>query len=131
MALPRMPRSSLKLPSSCDGAINPHCRYPSGILTPKIGEPSPSAMPAVNGAGAMHAITAAANSKIRLRFIDRAFVRSRRKIPERNSARVSAPGPKRSFGGELALRAGADLALEEIADQRDDLIGLVLEHEVT
>src|SRR5271157_28821 len=40
ISLPRMPRSSLKAPASCDGAIISHLRYPAGILTPKIGDAS-------------------------------------------------------------------------------------------
>jgi hypothetical protein len=33
-----MARSSLKEPVWWDGAIISHCRYPTGMVTPKIGE---------------------------------------------------------------------------------------------
>ena len=37
-SLPRMARSSSKGSPTWDGAISCHCRYPSGIVTPKIGD---------------------------------------------------------------------------------------------
>jgi hypothetical protein len=71
IAFPRMARSSLRGSGSRDGAINSHWRYPSGIVTPKIGEgPSPSARPGASGIKMMaHATTMSAHVSLDIRFI--------------------------------------------------------------
>jgi hypothetical protein len=56
-----MAQTSLNGSASLDGAINSHCRYPSGIVTPKIGEaPSVFALQEAHGIAARADVTIAA-----------------------------------------------------------------------
>ena len=124
-----MARKSLRLPSSWATEISLQSRYPGGILTPKIGEPSLSAPPAVKGVEAMmHAVAAAASIKIGICAMAHPSVRGACRLAPINSRRRQGQLRQRPAGlpyvavgrglkGELAIRQGeAKAGVESLQD---------------